>query len=47
MIDIHTVAAGGGSVVNFDGVQLKVGPESAGSEPGPACYKRGGSANNH
>ena len=42
MVDIHTVAAGGGSVVNFDGVQLKVGPTSAGSEPGPACYRRGG-----
>ena len=42
MVDIHTVAAGGGSIVNFDGVQLKVGPASAGSEPGPACYKRGG-----
>ena len=42
MVDIYTVAAGGGSVVNFDGVQLKVGPVSAGSEPGPACYKKGG-----
>ena len=42
MVDIHTVAAGGGSIVSFDGVQLKVGPASAGSEPGPACYKRGG-----
>ena len=42
IVDIHTVAAGGGSVVKFDGVQLKVGPGSAGSEPGPACYKRGG-----
>ena len=42
MVDIHTVAAGGGSVVYFDGVQLNVGPGSAGSEPGPACYKKGG-----
>jgi 5-oxoprolinase (ATP-hydrolysing) len=39
---IHTVAAGGGSVCWFDGVQLRVGPQSAGSEPGPACYGRGG-----
>jgi 5-oxoprolinase (ATP-hydrolysing) len=39
---IHTVAAGGGSICWFDGVQLRVGPQSAGSEPGPACYGRGG-----
>ncbi len=39
---IHTVASGGGSVCWFDGVQLRVGPQSAGSEPGPACYGRGG-----
>lgn len=39
---IHTVAAGGGSVCWFDGVQLRVGPQSAGSDPGPACYGRGG-----
>jgi 5-oxoprolinase (ATP-hydrolysing) len=39
---IHTVAAGGGSVCWFDGVQLRVGPHSAGSDPGPACYGRGG-----
>lgn len=39
---IHTVAAGGGSVCWFDGVQLRVGPASAGASPGPACYGRGG-----
>ena len=39
---IHTVAAGGGSVCWFDGVRLRVGPQSAGSNPGPACYGRGG-----
>lgn len=39
---IETVAAGGGSICTFDGVQLRVGPESAGAEPGPACYGRGG-----
>jgi 5-oxoprolinase (ATP-hydrolysing) len=39
---IHTVAAGGGSICWFDGVQLRVGPQSAGSDPGPACYGRGG-----
>ena len=39
---IHTVAAGGGSVCWFDGVSLRVGPNSAGAEPGPACYGRGG-----
>ncbi|MBM3966270.1 MAG: hypothetical protein FJ308_14585, partial [Planctomycetes bacterium] len=39
---IQTVAAGGGSVCWFDGVQLRVGPQSAGSNPGPACYGRGG-----
>ncbi|MFO0085368.1 MAG: hydantoinase B/oxoprolinase family protein [Pirellula sp.] len=39
---IHTVAAGGGSICWFDGVQLRVGPQSAGSQPGPACYGRGG-----
>ncbi|MFW7377531.1 MAG: hydantoinase B/oxoprolinase family protein [Oligoflexus sp.] len=39
---IDTIAAGGGSICWFDGVQLRVGPESAGSEPGPACYGRGG-----
>jgi len=39
---IHTVAAGGGSICWFDGVQLRVGPQSAGSQPGPACYGQGG-----
>ncbi|MCY2984697.1 MAG: aminotransferase class V-fold PLP-dependent enzyme [Planctomycetota bacterium] len=39
---IHTVAAGGGSVCWFDGVALRVGPQSAGADPGPACYCRGG-----
>ncbi len=40
MIDIHTVAAGGGSVCTFDGYGLTVGPESVGSDPGPICYGR-------
>lgn len=39
---IETVAAGGGSICSFDGIQLRVGPESAGADPGPACYGRGG-----
>jgi len=42
MLSIETVAAGGGSVCGFDGVKLTVGPASAGSDPGPACYGRGG-----
>jgi len=42
MMAIETVAAGGGSVCSFDGVKLTVGPDSAGSDPGPACYGRGG-----
>jgi 5-oxoprolinase (ATP-hydrolysing) len=42
MLAIETVAAGGGSVCWFDGVRLRVGPSSAGSDPGPACYRRGG-----
>jgi 5-oxoprolinase (ATP-hydrolysing) len=42
MMHIHTVAAGGGSVLNFDGSRFCVGPESAGANPGPACYRRGG-----
>lgn len=42
MLAIHTVAAGGGSVCRFDGVQWQVGPQSAGAMPGPACYGRGG-----
>ena len=42
MLAIHTVAAGGGSIVYFDGARLRVGPESAGAFPGPACYRNGG-----
>lgn len=42
MMNIHTVAAGGGSVLHFDGQRYRVGPDSAGAEPGPACYRRGG-----
>jgi 5-oxoprolinase (ATP-hydrolysing) len=42
MMNIHTVAAGGGSICRFDGTKLRVGPESAGADPGPACYRRGG-----
>ena len=42
MLHIHTVAAGGGSICRFDGSRLRVGPESAGANPGPACYRRGG-----
>ncbi|MBF2037047.1 MAG: hydantoinase B/oxoprolinase family protein [Leptolyngbyaceae cyanobacterium T60_A2020_046] len=42
MMAIHTVAAGGGSVLGFDGARYRVGPESAGAHPGPACYRKGG-----
>ncbi|MEV5379354.1 hydantoinase B/oxoprolinase family protein [Streptomyces nondiastaticus] len=42
MLDIHTVAAGGGSVLHFDGSRYRVGPDSAGASPGPACYRAGG-----
>ena len=42
VIAIETVAAGGGSICGFDGTRLTVGPQSAGSDPGPACYGRGG-----
>ncbi|MGI5483915.1 hydantoinase B/oxoprolinase family protein [Streptomyces lavendofoliae] len=42
MMSIHTVAAGGGSVLHFDGRRFRVGPDSAGADPGPACYRRGG-----
>ena len=42
MMHIHTVAAGGGSILGFDGARFRVGPESAGANPGPACYRRGG-----
>jgi 5-oxoprolinase (ATP-hydrolysing) len=42
MLDIHTIAAGGGSILHFDGTRYRVGPESAGADPGPACYRGGG-----
>src|SRR6185436_832860 len=42
MMSIHTIAAGGGSILGFDGSRLRVGPESAGANPGPASYRRGG-----
>src|SRR6056297_983506 len=42
MMDIHTVAAGGGSICTFEDGRFQVGPESAGADPGPACYRRGG-----
>ncbi|HEX2478871.1 MAG TPA: hydantoinase B/oxoprolinase family protein [Geminicoccaceae bacterium] len=42
MMAIHTVAAGGSSIIAFDGARFRVGPESAGANPGPACYRRGG-----
>ena len=42
MMSIHTVAAGGGSICTFDGARFRVGPESAGANPGPASYRRGG-----
>ncbi|MFT3978320.1 MAG: hydantoinase B/oxoprolinase family protein, partial [Sphingomonas bacterium] len=42
MMAIETVAAGGGSILHFDGARYRVGPDSAGANPGPACYRRGG-----
>ena len=42
MLAINTVAAGGGSILSFDGARLRAGPESAGANPGPACYRKGG-----
>ena len=42
MMLIHTVAAGGGSILHYDGSRFRVGPDSAGADPGPACYRRGG-----
>jgi 5-oxoprolinase (ATP-hydrolysing) len=42
MMQIHTVAAGGGSILHFDGARFRVGPDSAGANPGPASYRRGG-----
>ncbi len=44
MLDIETVAAGGGSILAFDGLRARVGPASAGADPGPAAYGRGGPA---
>src|SRR5205085_1544334 len=41
MMLIHTVAAGGGSILHFDGARFRVGPDSAGADPGPKCYQRG------
>ena len=42
MMSIHTVAAGGGSILHFDGARYRVGPDSAGAQPGPACYRANG-----
>jgi 5-oxoprolinase (ATP-hydrolysing) len=42
MMLIHTVAAGGGSILDYDGARFRVGPDSAGANPGPACYRQGG-----
>ncbi len=42
MMAINTVAAGGGSILHFDGARFRVGPDTAGANPGPACYRRGG-----
>ena len=42
MVDVHTVGAGGGSIAWREGGALRVGPRSAGADPGPACYGRGG-----
>jgi len=44
MLDVHTVAAGGGSILSFDGERARVGPRSAGAAPGPACYGKAGPA---
>ena len=44
MLDVETVASGGGSILAFDGLRARVGPGSAGADPGPACYGRGGPA---
>jgi 5-oxoprolinase (ATP-hydrolysing) len=42
MLRVHTVAAGGGSIITYDGTRFRVGPESAGANPGPRCYRSGG-----
>ena len=47
MMLIHTVAAGGGSILHFDGARFRVGPDSAGANPGPKCYRRGGPLARH
>ena len=47
MIDIHTVAAGGGSILDFDGARMRVGPDSAGADPGPRRYRNGGPLDRH
>ena len=47
MLDIHTVAAGGGSILHFDGSRYRVGPDSAGADPGPACYRARRPADGH
>src|SRR6202041_1551431 len=44
MLDVETVAAGGGAVLGVEGLRARVGPASAGADPGPACYGRGGPA---
>ncbi len=44
MLDVETVAAGGGSILTYDGFRARAGPASAGADPGPACYGRGGPA---
>ena len=47
MMQIHTIAAGGGSICRFDGMRFRVGPESAGARPGPACYRARRAADRH
>ena len=42
MMQIHTIAAGGGSICRFESGRFQVGPQSAGADPGPACYRKGG-----
>ncbi len=42
MLALNTVAAGGGSILRYDGARFRVGPDSAGADPGPTCYRRGG-----
>ncbi len=42
MMAVNTIAAGGGSILHFDGARFRVGPHSAGADPGPMCYRRGG-----